>query len=365
MIKRSASPFLLFVMMAAFAVGWRVPAASTPTALDNPINMTLADNMLYVSDQASGVHVYEVSNPASPRAVTRIALGGNRGTAVKDDILYASTWNAVRVYRREADTFTLVTELESGYDYNDGGWNESTEEYSFACACRTGQFVESSPAPSGSSSYATFAVVDDYLYRVDYRRLITYDISDPAKPKEIGRMSFGWTIETLYPTPQYLFVGGTRGMYVCDRSNPAQPAFIGQVEHFRACDPVVVSGTTAFVTVRGGTACGQSDDLLLTVDITDPSKPSIVGEKDVATPFGLAVREPYLYVSTGESGYALLDIGNPAAPSAVESWSDWATRDFLWTSNILYVLGVDDVRIFDVTDPKAPVLLSIIESDPS
>ena len=90
-----------------------------------------------------------------------------------------------------------------------------------------------------------------------------------------------------------------------------------------------------------------------------------MGEKDLATPFGLAVREPYLYVSTGTTGYTLLSIADPKAPALVESWSNWPTRDFLWSSNVLYVLGLDDVRIFDVTDPKTPVLLSIIESDPS
>ena len=218
---------------------------------------------------------------------------------------------------------------------------------------------------SGSSSYATFAVIDDYLYRVDRSRLITYDISEPAKPKEAGRMSFGWTIETLHPTPDYLFIGGTRGMYVCNRSNPAKPALIGEVQHFRACDPVVVSGNTAFVTLRGGNGCGDSRDALLAVDITDPSRPSIMGETNLSTPFGLAVSEPYLYVSTGASGYTLFKVSDPKAPAAVQSWSDWPTRDFLWTANVLYVLGEDDVRIFDVADPKTPVLLSVIENDPS
>jgi Uncharacterized conserved protein len=356
---------LLLVLIAAFAVGWRSPAASLPTGIYNPINMTLADHTLYVSDQASGVHIYNVADPASPQFISRIALNGHRGTAVKDDIVYASTYNSLRVYRREGDTFTYLTALESEYDY-DWGNDVVDEGTSFACACRTGSFADTEPtSPPGSSSYATFAVIDDYLYRVDGSKLITYDIGDPAKPKEIGKVSLGWTIETLYPTSEYLFVGGTRGMYVCSRSNPAKPALIGEVQHFRACDPVVVSGQTAFVTLRGGNGCGDTRDALLTIDISDPTKPAVVGEKSLATPFGLAVSEPYLYVSTGANGYALFSVADPKAPAAVGSWAGWPTRDFLWASNVLYVLGEDDVRIFDVTDPTEPVLLATIENDPS
>lgn len=365
MVKHICKSLILFVMLAAFAVGWRMPSASTPAGLVYPINMTLADNTLYVSDEVSGVHIYDVADPSAPRALKRIALNGHRGTAVKDDILYASTYNSVRVYQRDGDSFTFLTELESEYDYGYWGNDVMEEEVSFACACRTGTFADEPRAPSGASSYATFAVVGDFLYRVDYQRLVTYDISDPTKPTQVSKLNFDWLIETLHPTEQYLFVGGTRGMYVCSRSNPAKPALIGKAEHFRACDPVVVSGNNAFVTLRGGTDCGQTDDLLLTVDITDPSNPSIVGEKDLTTPFGLAVRDPYLYVSTGTTGYTLLSIADPKAPALVKSWSGWPTRDFVWASNVLYVLGVDDVRIFDVTDPKVPVLLSIIESDPS
>lgn len=365
MLKPFATPLALFLLIASFAVGWRGPSASTPEGLVAPINMTLAEKTLFVSDEISGVHVYDVTDPAVPRRVTRIGIDGNRGTAVKDDILYASSWNSLRVYQRAGDTFTFLMALESEYGYDMGAW-EGSDDYSFACTCGSSDNINSAPAPSnGGSSYATFAVIDDYLYRVDYSALVVYDIRKPAEPKEVGRLELGWSIETIYPTPEYLFVGGTRGMYVCDRTNPAKPKLIGQLEHFRACDPVVVSGEMAYVTLRGGNGCGETRDVLLAVDISDPTHPSVASEKTLATPYGLAVREPYLYVSTGATGYSLLDVGIPAEPSALAAWSDWPTKDFLWSSNLLFVLGFDDLRIYDVSDPKSPILRSVIESDPS
>lgn len=373
MNKPVVTPLVLSVLLLAFAVGWRAPSASAPAGLVAPINLTFFDQTLFVSDPYTGVHVYDVADPSAPRAVTTIALEDNHGTAVKDDILYASEGGSLLVYRRAGDTFTFVTELEAEYDY--GYWNEGgttakfkggEDSYYYACSCGTSDMVAPVPlSDSQGSSYATFAVIDDYLYRVDYTTLVVYDIAAPDQPKELTRKHFGWAIETLYPTEQLLFIGGSQGMYIFDRIDPAAPTLIGHVEHFRACDPVVVSGSTAYVTLRGGNTCGATDDVLLTVNIADPSNPRIVAQKAMSTPYGLAVREPFLYVSTGQSGYALLDVTSPTEPSQLAAWSDWATKDFLWSNDVLFVLGFDDLRIYDVSDPKAPVLRSTIEHDGS
>jgi hypothetical protein len=371
MTKSIIMPVVLSALLVSFALGWRVPAA-TPTGLVAPLNMTLSDQTLYVSDQFTGVHVYDVADPSAPRAVATIALEGNRGTAVKDDVLYASEQDNLNVYKREGDTFTLVATLEpergGGYDYGppnpwyEGGGNDSN---GFACMCASNS-MDGAPMPASSgSSYATFAVIGDYLYRADYFALVVYDIAKPDEPKELKREYVGSMIETIYPTEQYLFLGGTRGMSIYDRSNPAAPHLIGSVTHFRACDPVVVSGSVAYVTLRGGNACGDTRDVLLTVNLADPSHPFIAAEKELATPFGLVVREPFLYVSTGESGYSLLDVTRPTEPSTLGAWGEWPTKDFLWSGDLLYVLGFDDLRIYNVGDPKAPVLLSTIENDPS
>jgi len=370
MAKSIVTRVVLSIVLASFALGWRA-TASSPTGLVFPVNMTLADQTLYVSDQYTGVHVYDVADPAAPRAVTTIALEGHRGTAVKGDILYASEKDKLHVFRREGDAFTLVMTLEPEYDYDQGSggvWNEGVNDsYYYACTCGSSSYapMESAPTPSGGSSYATFAVIGDYLYRADYFALVVYDIAKADEPKEIKRTYVGSTIETIFPTEQYLFLGGTQGMSIYDRSDPAAPKRIGSVTHFRACDPVVVSGSVAYVTLRGGNACGDTRDVLLTVNIADPSHPFVAAEKDMTTPFGLVVREPFLYVSTGQNGYTLLDVTRPTAPAPLGTWADWPTKDFLWSNDVLYVLGFDDLRIYDVSDPKAPVLKGTIENDPS
>jgi hypothetical protein len=77
------------------------------------------------------------------------------------------------------------------------------------------------------------------------------------------------------------------------------------------------------------------------------------------------VKDPYLYVSTGHSGYKLLDVTKPFNPDIVTSWPSWPTKDFIWSGNVLFVLGFDDLRIFDVSTPSEPVLLATIETETS
>ena len=207
-------------------------------------------------------------------------------------------------------------------------------------------------------------MIDNELYRVYDGTLAVYDVTNQEKPKPVSSVHIGWTVETIYPTPSHLFIGGQLGMYIFDRSNPQKPRQISQIEHARACDPVVVSGSTAFVTLRA-TNCGPAQDELLCVNIKDPMQPSIVGTKPLKTPWGLAVQHEQLYVSHGQSGYSLLNVSNPQQPAVVATWPAIPTRDFLWFGNTLFVLTDDNVLIYDVSDRLSPVLISKVEPDGS
>ena len=354
----------LAILIGVFAIGWTTGPGDD---LVYPVNMTLADDRLFVSDRYNGVHVFDVADAEAPYRSLHIPLNGNRGTAVRGDIMYANDYKSLLVVRVKDDGYEVINEIElSGAPFSPQpfvmGGVES--ESRFGCACSTNNLSpERAPSSGGTgSSFATFAVAGDYLYYLDYSSLVTLDISVPEEPKELKRTSIGWTVETLYPAGDLLFVGGTNGMYIFDRRDPAAPQEVGRVEHFRACDPVVVSGGVAYVTLRGGTNCGMSNDVLLCVSVEDPSNPLVIAEKELTTPYGLTVRDPFLYVSNGYEGFELLDIARPTEPSVVASWREWATKDFIWDDNVLYVLGFEDLRIFDTSKPDNPVLLAIVKA---
>jgi len=369
-MNRLVSPLLIVLLLSSFVVGWRTTPELTPPA-DQPfmwsVSMTLAGNRLLVSDADTGLHIFDVSNLNAPTKVMRIPLQTNMSSAVKDDIIYANSGNQLQAIRVSGNSYTVVSRIGSVYP----AWNDLPsygDESGGGCSACSENDAVTAPMPTGGtgSSYATFAVVDNYLYRADARdRLVTYDVSTPAKPKQIAQTLIGWGIESMYPTPNYLFLGGFDGMYIFDRAQPEKPVKIAKIEHTRSCDPVTVSGSTAFVTLRGSGPCGGVTDELMCVSIKDPHAPEIVGTTPIPTPFGLAVQNQQLFVSNGDGGYSLLDVSDPAAPAVMQTWTGGATRDFIWSDHTLFVLSRDNVYIYDVTNPMAPMLLSQVQGTPA
>ena len=101
---------------------------------------------------------------------------------------------------------------------------------------------------------ARFTIVDDYLYTIDSWTLKSYDISDQLNPVYKEDVNLGWGIETIFPYNGNLFIGAQSGMHIYNLDNKESPEWVSTYEHMTSCDPVVVQGDYAFVTLRGGTA---------------------------------------------------------------------------------------------------------------
>lgn len=363
-MKRLVSPLLLVVFFSLLSAGWRSTPPQEPASPDSllyPVSMTLAGDRLLVSDSYTGLHVYDVSNLTAPTKVIRIPLHYNQSSAVKDDIIYTNSIDQLQAIRVTGSTYQVVAKIGSEYRPIDDMPMDRTPG-GYGCACNNSIDAVPTSSPSGSSSFATFAMVDDYLYRVMDGTMHVYDVTTAAKPKELSTVRIGWDVQTLQPSQTMLFLGGFRGMYIYDRSDPKHPKAIGQIQHTTACDPVVVNGSVAFITLRQ-TGCGGAADELMCVSIKDPRTPRILGEKPLATPYGLAVQNQQLYVSHGEGGYSLMDVSQPTEPSVQATWVGSPARDFIWSGNTLFVLGDHNVSIYDVSDPLTPRLLSKVVPD--
>lgn len=363
-MKRLVSPLLLLLLIPSFAVGWR---AHPDDRIYYPRSMTLDGSRLYVSDTSAGLHVYDVTNLSAPTKVIRIPLTYNVSSAVKDGIVFTNHGRQLQAIKITGDSYEVVAKI--GEAPGTGGviHEQGTFDGGYGCMTCGGsdQMTAPSPLSSGGSSFATFAVIDNQLYRVDdsYGQILVYDVTDATQPALVSTVNASWSIETLFPTQDLLFVGGSRGMYIFDRTDPLQPHQLSKIEHAVACDPVVVEGSTAFVTLRSVSGCGMTDELMC-VNISDPSHPEIIGEKALLSPYGLAVQSAQLFLSHGDNGYSLIDVSTPDAPAIKKTWSG-ATRDFIWSGATLFVLEAHNVAIYDVTDPTTPVLLSRVEPAPS
>lgn len=208
-------------------------------------------------------------------------------------------------------------------------------------------------------SMARFAISGNYLYVVNNTSLLVYDISNPAETVQKSTVSVGWQIETIFPYDDKLFIGSSTGLFIYELKDPTKPSRLGAVAHFRACDPVVTQGNTAYLTLRGNGFCGSPNNALMVYDVTNPTQPVLKNQLPLKGPYGLGVHRDALYVCDGDSGMVVYNVSRPLFPEAMKTIKDGSTfLDVIPYNDVLIVYVKGGVRFFDISTPLNPVLLS-------
>jgi hypothetical protein len=228
--------------------------------------------------------------------------------------------------------------------------------------------VSSFIAPQGQStgiggSMAKFTIVDKYLYSIDNNNLQVFDLSDKENPLVLGRQEVGWGIETIFPTADKLFIGAQNGMYIYDNTNPASPQFLSQYQHVMSCDPVVVDGDYAFVTLRDGSACrGGFTNQLDVIDISDPVNPKNVVSYPMTHPHGLGVDGDLLFICEGTFGLKIFNKNDlmKITSNVVMNSNQMHAFDVIPYQNNLLMIGDDGLYQYDYSDPEDIKQLSIL-----
>lgn len=293
---------------------------------------------IFVNDKYRGVHVIDNSDPNAPKKITFIKIAGNVDVSVKGDFLYADSIMDLMVFDiSDISNIKTVKRLENVlqqylnwpieadvFDWqNTGGgeiqvgWETRTErmlisEYEEQFLFREDVALFNTADAAGGDtgqggSLARFKIVGDYLYAVDSHNINIFEISDLANPLDLEDVYAGFDIETIFHRGKHLFLGSMRGMYIYDISSPDKPEFVSEFQHGTACDPVVVDGDYAYVTLRGGNGCGATESGLFIVDISNISNPELKISYAMDGPYGLGIKDEKLFVCDGESGLKVYD----------------------------------------------------------
>lgn len=149
-----------------------------------------------------------------------------------------------------------------------------------------------------AGSLAGFTIVNDYLYTIAGQSQIKIaNISNPSNPLYKDTFNPGFGIETTFPRGNNLFIGSTNGMYIYDLSNAVNPSLLSFYQHIFSCDPVVADEKFAYVTMNSVFGnCGQNNNELQIVDISDLKKPKMVFRKEMQSPRGLSIQNDTLII---------------------------------------------------------------------
>jgi len=280
-------------------------------------DVEVVGSLAYVADGGSGLHIFDVADPAAP------ALVGS----------YDTPGYAYDV--EVAGSLAYVADSGSGLQIID---------------------VTDPAAPAFVGSYDTpgsaldVEVVGSLAYVADSGGgLQIINVTDPAAPAPAGSYDTPGFARDVEIVGSLAYVADrSSGLQIIDVSDPAEPAPAGSYDTPGSAYNVEVVGSLAYV--------ADNTSGLRIIDVTDPAAPAPVGSyntpgdaRDVAIVGSLA------YVADADGGLGIIDVSDPAAPAPVASYATPGdARDVAIVGSLAYV--ADDYMGLHILRAQTPVL---------
>lgn len=334
------------------------------------------NDYIFVAEKNKGIHVIDNSEPSNPHTISFIHILGNEDISIKGDYLYAdsaidlvvfniSDINNIQIENRLTDVFSRydyhwpVDVQRVRYDNFDYateiviGWNvvkETIDKDEVVFIFNETKTLVSSSSTGVGGSLARFQIYKEYLFTVGSYEMAIFDISNLSNPMIKNKKHVGWNIETMFEADDYLYLGSTNGMYIYSLENTVDPEYISEFTHWEGCDPVVVDGDYAYLTLRGGNACGQLESVLEVIDVKDKTNPTMVGRYNLENPYGLGFRANTLYVCDGTAGLKLYDKSNPETLLFQKTFKGIQATDVIPLENSLIMIGGNIIYQYEYLD---------------
>jgi hypothetical protein len=377
---------------------------TVPEEIRYPGKIYLYGDFIFVNEVREGIHVIDNTDPSNPVAISFITIPGNIDMAIRNDILYADSYvdlvaldisdlEDIREVARFEDLFTWdLPPYKAGsrvaqVDPSQGvvvdwttekiteeieelpsiAWPERMWETTFALdATSARSLTNASGGPASSTgtggSMARFIIYRNILYTIDQVDLHMFDVSDELNPFSVGEESIGWNIETVFIARDHLFIGSMTGMYIYDLGDPVDPEYVSTYWHVTSCDPVVVEGNYAYVTLRTGDLCQTDVNQLDIVDIHSLANPYLLKSYPMYHPHGLGIDQGTLFVCDGDEGLKIYDAKDPfmLKSNLLAHFEEINAFDVIPVNDVLIMIGTDGLYQYDYSDLDEISLLSMI-----
>jgi hypothetical protein len=375
-------------------------AMEAPRQLHRPGKIYIYGQFLFVNETLEGVHIFNNSSPANPVNMGFLPVHANMDMAVNNNILYLDSYTdllafdvsdpgAPRFLSRVNDVFNfdqfgLLPTYNHNYpaasiDATQGvvtSWKvekvtEEAQDYywaynnTMAFDLMSGATETNNPGGAGiGGSTARFTVWDNHLYTLEPWELGVFDLNgDATHLRDIRLNRFS---ETLFPSQGRLFIGTTTGMLIYDLSNPGDPTLRSEYDHFSSCDPVVVQGDKAFVTLSSGRTCAGTENVLEVIDLSNIGNPTLMYSFNMTNPKGLGVDGDLLFLCDGPDGLKVFDKTDLSAiPSnRISHFPNITSADVIPYNGNLIMTSQEGIYQYDYSDPANIVQISHISITP-
>jgi len=192
--------------------------------------------------------------------------------------------------------------------------------------------------------------------------LKTIDVSDPTAPRLIGEMAVGGgQITDVQRSGNAVCALDDFGVWLIDMSRPGSPRQIGYAQTAPLRAGMAVSEGIAYVSGFGE---------ITVFDLVGPDAPEEVGDISTAGAdrfYGIDVVDGYAFVATAgsEGGLTIYDVSRPTEPVEVGAIDGVpSARGVVVQGGVAYLTAEHEgLHLFDVREPSAPVHLALAELD--
>ncbi|PIP53272.1 hypothetical protein COX08_01900, partial [Candidatus Beckwithbacteria bacterium CG23_combo_of_CG06-09_8_20_14_all_34_8] len=283
-----------YAYLADEAAGLRIIDVSDPanpialgsydSGSNNVISVKVAGKYAYIGYFENSMSIVDVSNPYSPSLVANVALSGRaRDLYVSGKYVYvAAGFAGLQIVDVSNPSLPVVTGT-----YSAGGNYGS------------GIYI------SGNYAYLNTYTAANSLYIIN--------ISNPTTPTLTGTYPGITTVlsgNNVYVSGKYAYIAnGATGMTIINVTDPTTPTFVSDTSIGANADAIYVSGNYAYVT--------DSDGNLSVLNISNPITPTVIGKYDTGNGIaeGVHVAGKYAYVANFAEGLKIIDINGMETPA--------------------------------------------------
>ncbi len=346
-------------------------------------SVTVSENKAYVAGGLNGLHIIDMSNPANPKKIASVETEslGITEVAVIGDTVYAADKNkGIKLINVSDPSSPEVICWEDGticsVDTSTGLANgiEVSGDKAYVPHGSAGLEVIDVANPSKPEVFGfvdtpgianSIEVRGDAAYIVsqmgyEYSTLYLIDVSYPSNQNVTGAIADGYALRVVAKEDMayvsYIPDGhGPSGLRIVDISNPFKPQEIGFVE---------TSGTIWGITVIEDVLYAADGDLQI-IDISNPISPGII--KTIATECstrGVAVVENKAYVVGNSVSLEIIDISDPSKATIIGSInipSDGGVEEIEVIGNTAYLAGYSGLQAIDVSNPSLPEKINSVD----
>lgn len=320
----------------------------------------IRDDIAYVADWFSGVHLYDIRDPRHPRLLSTYHTPGSaKGVWVEGDYAFVADddWGLQVLNVKDPGRPMSVASLATnGLAYTP----KLVGNVLYLASHRGGfQLIDvSRPAfpqiiadvDTPGKAWSLDVAGNTLFVADDGSGILVFDVSEPRQPRQIGAFAPGGAAEDVVVRGNVAYAAFfDQGFYVLDISNPAQPRPLGHVATPGNARAIALQGNLAYVTdwFAG----------VQIIDVADPAHPVIVGNYDTSgAAWGIGLKGDHAYIGDWWGGFAVLDVSNPARPALAGHYHargevmQVATQGkFAFTAN-----GANGMQVFDISNPLNP-----------